>query len=190
MMDKSLSSYVKTYKMLDISTCDAIMKELETVEFKPHAFVDYNGEYIPDLGDPLFYNSQDGRLSNELYRTIMNAYFDCLKKYVEDLDFPWYSNWNGYTPPKFNLYTEQTFMKNHCDHIDSIFTGEVKGIPILSMIATINDEFTGGDFYVFDDEDHTVNKGEVVIFPSIFLFPHRVQPVTSGKRISMVSWVF
>jgi len=189
-MDKHLSSYVKKYKMLDKSTCDVILKELDNVEFTPHHFVDYNGEYIPDLGDPFLYNSQDGKLSKETYTTIMEAYFTCLHKYVNELNFPWYSNWHGYTPPKFNLYTEQTFMKNHCDHIDSIFTGEVKGIPVLSMIATINDGFQGGDFYVFDDENFTASKGEVVIFPSNFLFPHKVQPVTQGKRISMVSWVF
>jgi len=189
-MNKSLSAYIKKYKLLSWRDCDQILEELSNISFEPHHFINYAGTYEPDDGDPLMYNSKDGQLSNEIYLTIMQSYFDCLLSYINDLNFPWYSNWNGYTAPKFNYYTKGMHMKNHCDHIDDIFTGDVKGVPVLSMIATLNDDFEGGKFIMCNDEDHTVSKGEVVIFPSSFLYPHKIEPLVTGTRVSMVSWVY
>ena len=33
-------------------------------------------------------------------------------------------------------------------------------------------------------------KGDILIFPSIFLYPHRVDPVNKGIRHSYISWVW
>jgi len=32
-------------------------------------------------------------------------------------------------------------------------------------------------------------KGRVVVFPSNFLYRHRVVPITKGERISVVGWM-
>ena len=81
-------------------------------------------------------------------------------------------------------------MASHCDHIHSLFDGERKGIPILSVLGLLNDNFEGGDFIFFDDYKIKFNKGDIIIFPSIFLYPHRVAPVTKGTRDTFVSWVW
>ena len=33
-------------------------------------------------------------------------------------------------------------------------------------------------------------KGDLIIFPSNFLYPHKITPVTKGVRYSYVSWVW
>jgi len=33
-------------------------------------------------------------------------------------------------------------------------------------------------------------KGDLLIFPSIFLYPHKVEPVKKGTRYSFISWVY
>ena len=33
-------------------------------------------------------------------------------------------------------------------------------------------------------------KGDVLIFPSNFLFPHEVKPVKKGTRYSAISWTW
>ena len=38
--------------------------------------------------------------------------------------------------------------------------------------------------------DNLSNKKQLIIFPSIFLYPHLVKPVKKGTRYSFVSWVF
>ncbi len=35
----------------------------------------------------------------------------------------------------------------------------------------------------------TLKTGDMIIFPSNFLYPHQVMPVTKGERYSIVSWL-
>jgi PKHD-type hydroxylase len=61
----------------------------------------------------------------------------------------------------------------------------------LSMAVLLNDpaDFQGGNWqFAFDDEtDAPKAAGAAVVFPSYL--PHRVTPVTSGSRYSLVGWM-
>ena len=103
---------------------------------------------------------------------------------------PWFSRWSGYTDPRFNKYDEDKKMALHCDHIQSMFDGERKGIPILSVLGVLNDDYKGGEFIMFDDTEIKFDKGDILVFPSLFLYPHKVEPVKSGTRHSFISWVW
>jgi predicted 2-oxoglutarate/Fe(II)-dependent dioxygenase YbiX len=89
---------------------------------------------------------------------------------------------------RFNRYKKGQTMRIHCDHIKSLFEGEVKGIPILSIIINFNDDYQGGDLIFWDDYKVDLGEGDVIIFPSLFLFPHRVEEVTENIRYSGVAW--
>ena len=43
---------------------------------------------------------------------------------------------------------------------------------------------------MFEDKTYKLNKGDVLMFPSTFLYPHRVEPVIEGTRYSYVSWIY
>ena len=47
-----------------------------------------------------------------------------------------------------------------------------------------------GEFIIFDDTEIKFDKGDVLVFPSLFLYPHKVEPVKSGTRYSYISWVW
>ena len=81
-------------------------------------------------------------------------------------------------------------MKEHWDGIQSIFDGENKGVPIMSCLGILNDNYKGGELVFFQDQIYKVNKGDILIFPSNFLYPHKVNEVTEGTRYSFVSWAF
>ena len=81
-------------------------------------------------------------------------------------------------------------MQNHSDHIHALFDGERKGVPILSIIGILNDDYEGGEFIMFGDKKINTKKGDLLIFPSNFLYPHEVTPVTRGVRYSYVSWLW
>ena len=81
-------------------------------------------------------------------------------------------------------------MSRHSDHIQSLFTGEKRGIPILSVVGVLNDNYEGGEFIMFDDYEIKFKTGDLIIFPSVFLYPHKVKPVIKGIRYSFVSWCF
>jgi predicted 2-oxoglutarate/Fe(II)-dependent dioxygenase YbiX len=59
----------------------------------------------------------------------------------------------------------------------------------LSIIFYLNNDFEGGDF-VFPDLKVRVRPepGMMVCFPSNHHYMHGVEPVTKGKRYSIVSW--
>ena len=70
-----------------------------------------------------------------------------------------------------------------------MFDGQRKGIPILSIVGCLNDNYEGGEFVMWD-KIIKIPEGAVLVFPSNFMFPHKVNPVKKGVRYSFVSWVF
>jgi len=75
----------------------------------------------------------------------------------------------------------------HVDDGDSI-----KKPRKLSMSLVLGSEFTGGELEIFDSFQnknltYDIKPGNVVIFPS--WMSHRVKPVTSGTRYSLVAWM-
>jgi len=89
-----------------------------------------------------------------------------------------------------NRYTPGTTMRTHIDHIHSLFDGRQKGIPVLSMIGILNEDYDGGELVFFDDYKIKTKTGDLIIFPSCFLYPHAIEEVTKGTRYSFVSWAW
>jgi len=63
----------------------------------------------------------------------------------------------------------------------------------LSISICLNNEYEGGEF-VFKLNDGSLftipqNVGDAVIFPSNFIFPHRVNKITKGTRYALIGWV-
>ena len=101
-----------------------------------------------------------------------------------------FNGWAGFSEIRFNRYNKDQIMSKHCDHIVSLFEGERRGIPILSIVAVLNDNYEGGEFIMFDDYEIKFKAGDLIIFPSVFLYPHLVKPVKKGTRYSFVSWAW
>ena len=93
------------------------------------------------------------------------------------------------TNPRLNKYSVGQTMREHYDHIHSIFDGEKKGIPVLSLVGLLNDNFEGGEFYI-NNKPIELKKGDILIFPSCFIYPHTVKSLTKGNRFTYVSWAF
>jgi hypothetical protein len=115
-----------------------------------------------------------------------------LEKYIviEKLGGEAFNGWKGFSPIRFNRYNKDQIMDKHCDHIQSLFTGERRGIPVLSIVAVLNDDYEGGEFIMFDDYEIKFKAGDLIVFPSVFLYPHLVKPVKKGVRYSFVSWCY
>ena len=75
-------------------------------------------------------------------------------------------------------------------HIDTIFTERNDQTRKLTIILFLNNDFEGGKMFLQIGRDKiypSQNPGDVLIFPSFFL--HGVEPVTSGIRRSIVTWL-
>jgi predicted 2-oxoglutarate/Fe(II)-dependent dioxygenase YbiX len=69
-----------------------------------------------------------------------------------------------------------------------MFDGQRKGIPTLTVLGGLNDDYEGGELMMFGDKQIYLPSGSVIVFPSNFMYPHEVKPVKSGIRYSYVSW--
>jgi predicted 2-oxoglutarate/Fe(II)-dependent dioxygenase YbiX len=95
-----------------------------------------------------------------------------------------------FTPIRFNRYRTGTMMRKHYDHIHSIFDGKYKGIPILSLVGILNEDYEGGEFLFSSKHEIKFKAGDMLVFPSNFMYPHEVKEITKGERYSFVAWAF
>ncbi len=73
----------------------------------------------------------------------------------------------------------------YTEHTDS-FTQMPR---VLSCSIALNDDYEGGEFAFFGGEiKYKIPKGSALLFPSNFMYPHQIMPVTSGTRYSIVTW--
>jgi hypothetical protein len=187
-MNMDLQSYVKIYNnWIDSNTCDGIVDQLDSNLWTKHTYYNPNDDKSVNVnGDKEFDYSYV--ITSSPY--VMNRMVEAVDKYIIDVKIPWTPILSDITEVRFNRYQQDTLMSEHADHIQSIFDGTRKGIPILSCLCLLNDNFTGGELVMFGDTPIQFKKGDMMIFPSNFLYPHRVEPVISGIRYSCVAWVY
>tara|TARA_R100000008_G_scaffold21041_1_gene11076 strand:- start:83 stop:676 length:594 start_codon:yes stop_codon:yes gene_type:complete len=176
------------------SVCDYIIDEIETKEWSPHTW--YN--WMED--------SVESEPTMELdVQTITAEFQEMLTPIIIKAGYN-YTHAHSYrhpscvqrtsnimqklTPIRFNRYSSGQIMRQHIDHIHDIFDGKEKGIPVLSFILNFNDDYEGADLFFWEDHVIPLGKGDIVMFPSLFLFPHGVTEATKGMRYSGVCWSF
>jgi hypothetical protein len=188
MIPEKIQDYVKIYNnYFSQDFCKSVISSLEKAEWQKHY-------YYTSAGTSLTYDD-DLHMSYEPipeYDDLHKATWNALNQYVKtDLKgFAWFNTWHNFSKIRFNKYTGGTNMKPHCDHIHSLFDGKEKGVPILSVVASLNDDYEGGEFIMWEDQKINLPAGSIMIFPSNFMYPHAVSTVTSGTRYSFVSWVW
>ena len=187
-LNTNLQHYVKHFKdRVDKNLCDTLVREMNEIQFQQHKFYDpTTGKNLTRSGSKELSVSWDDCPSRSI---LSEKIWYIIKDYLIYVDVSWFTRWSGYTLPRFNKYDEDKKMALHCDHIHSMFDGKKKGIPILSVLGVLNDDYEGGEFIMFDDTEIKFDKGDVLVFPSLFLYPHKVEPVKSGTRYSYISWV-
>ena len=191
-MKKFLKDYFYKTSFLNKEFCNETITDLEKIKkfnWQEHTFSNPKNKKLIKLSNNY---ELDILYTNEIKNTkiIMRDLWNQINNYVKNLNFPWFDGWNGYTKIRYNKYTENKKMALHCDHIQSIFDGERKGIPILSCLGVLNDDYEGGEFIMFDDYKIKLKQGDLLIFPSNFMYPHKVEPVKKGVRYSYISWVW
>ena len=190
-MSMDVRDYLKIYdNFLDSKTCKAIAKKLKKADWQLHTFYQPNtGEFKSYEKELSISYGQDFPETKELQSQIWFAIERyVIKDHAHMAD--WYSGWNGYTQVRYNRYNVDTQMKLHCDHIHSMFDGNRKGVPTLSILGAINDDYEGGELVFWESEKIALKAGQIMIFPSNFMYPHKVLPVTKGTRYSYVSWAW
>ena len=168
--------------------CDYIIKDIETREWEKHSWYNLNEEVKSEDTKELDVQYITSDLQYSLLSIMNHVASSYVKEYSYKQSYLTQSIMTMYSPIRFNRYSNGQTMKQHHDHIHSLFDGENKGIPVLSFILNFNDDYEGADLYFWNDYKIPLGKGDVVIFPSLFLFPHGVTEIKKGVRYSGVAW--
>ena len=122
-------------------------------------------------------------------------------------------HWSNYLRFCFTSHLQNYMMKHNLDNTDKQFvrniidvsvlkyeltgfykyhTDHSKDIPrTLSMILLLNNDYEGGQLsFRWNEEVLKIETkpNRLIIWPSNFMYPHCVLPVTKGVRYSVVGW--
>ena len=166
--------------------CDEIVREYENSDdWVPGTVNDYNiaqsrkCEAVYLSTDPVIEKNQEVRknIDDRLFRVVN----DSLEKYMKNCNALDYINVKGDTGYILLKYNTGDYVREHVD----TWAAENR---TLSCSMILNDEYDGGELAFFDGK-YKLNpkKGDIVIFPSSFTYPHQVLPVTSGTRYAVIT---
>ena len=184
-----LEKYIHTYSnTIPFEFCDQIIEEYENSDdWRLGTVNDYNVaqsrkcEAIYLSYNEVIQKKLDVRKSidDNIFK-IVNA---SLEKYMKKCNALGYINVKGDTGYILLKYNKGDYVREHVD----TWSGENR---TLSCSMILNDDYEGGELAFFDGK-YKLNpkKGDIVIFPSSFTYPHQVLPVTSGTRYAVITWI-
>ena len=133
-------------------------------------------------------NSDVSWITEPWIKSIINHYTRVANQNAWNFDL-----YNDSEISQFTIYKQN----NHYSwHVDSdIYVETPRKLSCVLMLSDPSD-YSGGDFLLLKDivEDNTGSfrveeikqKGSIIVFPSTLY--HKVEPVTSGERLTLVSW--
>ena len=187
-----VNDYIMIQNLIPASLCRSLIRESSLPERKwfKHSWYNYGRDDS---------HSKKEKELDVIYAT--EEQFQQLLKYLKDAVQKYqkkYSREEGeigntwihhISPVRFNKYKVGTKMRLHIDHIHSLFDGKLKGVPIISIVGLLNDNYKGGAF-LCRGKEIKLTRGDILLFPSNFMYPHKVKEITKGIRYSFVSWAF
>ena len=186
----TIKSYIYVENHIPKEVCKQLIDECNKGIWKKHAWNNYasgetSSEPTKELDVMSGTKEQQAKITPYLVEAL-NKYQEKHSVPGEKTHGPWLSK---FSPIRFNRYPVGTMMREHYDHIHSIFDGQMKGVPLVSIVANLNEDYEGSEFYC-RGEKIELKTGDILLFPSNFMYPHEVRETTKGTRYSFVSWAF
>jgi hypothetical protein len=151
------------------------------------AYVGYQ-ELIPDYRDCVDFKykktdierdtSKESISLQELWQDVYDAQSAAVNDYCREYNIMELKYWESFN---FIKYGPGQHFQEHHDHGFSYNC-------TVSLVAYPNDDYQGGELYFrLQDLKIKPEAGDLFIFPSNFMYPHRAMPVDSGTKYSIVT---
>ena len=187
----NLSDFILTEKSIPDAICDYVLKELESNHWEKHQWGSIYGDAVEEKEAS---KEPDITYSKPLDSILNSFLLQTGKRYEKKYSDESHTNTTNFifslSEIRFNRYHIDQKMDMHFDHIKSLFDGTNPGIPALSFVGALNDNYEGGELVFWKDYSIKLKKGEVLCFPSNFLYQHRVNPILNGVRDTFVCWAW
>lgn len=186
MLNSNLQDYITIFEnVLTNNLCDAVIKEFDDEKEWAKTVV---GEGRVDekirTAETIVISYPHVIEKNFKVRQSLDKYIYisaglAIKKYNEKFSLAKIEEDSGY---ELLRYKEGQFYTQHTDSF--------KARPrAVSCSFALNDDYEGGEWGFFDREMVVkAPKGSAILFPSNFMYPHEIMPVTKGTRYSIVTW--
>ena len=165
---------------------DALSSGGERYGWQP-AYVGYQ-ELMPEYRDCVDFKYKKDDLYNdntEEYKKLASIWDECYTRqkiavddYAGKFNIHNLRYWEAFN---FIKYEKGDHFQYHHDHGFSYNC-------TVSLVAYLNDDYEGGGLH-FSQQDilYTPKAGDVVVFPSNYMYPHRAMPVLNGTKYSLVT---
>lgn len=123
-------------------------------------------------------SSETGLKLQNLWQDVYDAQFAAVENYRRDYNIMELKYWEAFN---FIKYGPGQHFQEHHDHGFSYNC-------TVSLVAYVNDDYEGGGlFFRLQDLMIKPKAGDLYIFPSNYMYPHRAMPVHSGTKYSIVT---
>ena len=185
-----INDYIYTTNIIPKELCKNLIKQINKKEWQKHTWHSVeNDSYASEKEKELDVQPIDAEMQQQMTPYLVKAYHEYNSKFADLNDDRLNNLATIFSSIRFNKYKKGTLMRKHYDHIHSLFDGRYKGIPVISFIGMLNENYTGGDL-IINGQKIESKTGNIIIFPSCFLYPHEVKEIKKGTRYSFVSWGF
>lgn len=186
---KNINDYIVTFDgVITDALCDAVLEEFSDETEWQKTFIGNNKDKKVDdkvrTAETIVVSYPHVIEKNPKVRAKLDKYVFAsaglaIKKYNEMFSFCKIEEDSGY---ELLRYKENQFYIQHTDSF--------KDRPrAVSCSFALNDDYEGGEFAFFDRElVYKLKKGSCIMFPSNFMYPHEIMPVTNGVRYSIITW--
>tara|TARA_R110000824_G_scaffold36031_1_gene112278 strand:+ start:1476 stop:2078 length:603 start_codon:yes stop_codon:yes gene_type:complete len=191
-----LQSYIKIYdEVMEKNVLNTFLKickenpnfnDAEIASFeKNKPFFNYIDKKIRDVKKWDLHNINEKNITNVFWANYLCFKFNkCLKEYYNNIE----SSFLGCSILNIQVlkYEKNGMYNFHVDHGPAV-------PRTISLIYFLNDDYEGGELcfkFPGNSQELIVEKkaNRIIVWPSNFLYPHAVKPVTKGTRYSVVSW--
>jgi len=151
------------------------------------AFVGYR-QLMPDYRDCVDFKFKKEHLEHDksensialqnIWQDVFDAELPAVQDYCRDFNIMELKYWEAFNFVKYE--PGHHFMEHH-DHGFSYNC-------TVSLVAYINDDYDGGELYFrLQNLNVKPKAGDLFIFPSNYMYPHRAMPVRNGTKYSIVT---
>ena len=184
----TLDHFIRVYEnALPDRICDDILNEYVTTDLWDQAMTGGGADRSARNCDVIGIShagilEESPNIRSKIDKELYNCVASLIKKYESDCarEGLSISQDTGY---ELLRYREGQFYVQHTDHFK-------ENPRVVSCSICLNDDYEGGEFGFFDrSKVIKPKKGSVIMFPSSFMFPHEIMPVTRGNRYAIITWL-
>jgi hypothetical protein len=124
--------------------------------------------------------TEKNRTLHHIYKSI----FTKVKQCIDDYSSAWGIGIEEYEPLNFVKYSyPSSYFELHIDHSPNT-------VRTVSAIVYLNDNYDGGELHFPRLDDLTIKPeaGDVIVFPSTFIYQHESKPMLRGNKYSVVAF--